>query len=92
MNSPLLTVSLAIMLLAGCAENSMLVSYDKDENYLSFDHPYTDKAVADVLASAEKLCGQRKQVAIRTSRTCSLTKCTTNYQCVDAADAKKYGL
>lgn len=82
---------LAALLLAGCADKSLLVGYEKDENFLSFNHPFTDVAAADVRARAERLCGLRKQTVIQTSRTCSLTQCTTNYQCIDAADAGKYG-
>lgn len=81
----------AILLIAGCADN-LIVSYTTDENYITFDYPFTDQAAADSQARAEKLCGQRKQMAIQTSRTCSLSKCTANYQCVDAADVVKYGL
>jgi hypothetical protein len=96
MNGTLLIPGLTILLLAGCADSQLfdnqLVSYSADENYLNFNHPYTDKATADVLARAERICGQRKQVAIQTSKTCSMTKCATNYQCVDAENVKKYGL
>jgi len=91
MNTTLLMPGLTILLLSGCADNQ-LVSFAADENYLHFNHPYTDQASADVLARAERVCGQRKQVAIQTSKTCSLTKCATNYQCVDAENVKKYGL
>jgi uncharacterized protein YcfL len=91
MNKMLRLAGLTLLLLAGCADNQ-IVSYSPDENYMTFDHAFTDKVIADVQARAEKLCGQRKQMAIQTSRTCSLTKCATNYQCVDAADIVKYGL
>ena len=91
MNRTLLISSLTILLLAGCADYQ-LVAYDTDENYLNFNHPFTDKAIAEVLARAEALCKQRKQVAIQTSKICSLTQCTTNYQCVDQSDVTKYGL
>jgi len=84
-------LGLAVLLLTGCAEKSLLVGYEPNENFLSFNHPYTDGAAADVRARAERLCGLRKQAVIQTSRTCSLTQCTTNYQCIDAADAAKYG-
>lgn len=84
-------VLLASLLLAGCAERNLLVGYEKDENFLSFNHSFTDAAAADVRARAERLCGLRKQAVIQTSRTCSLTQCTTNYQCIDAVDAAKYG-
>lgn len=82
---------LTVLLLAGCAEPGLLVGYEENENFLSFNHPYTDGAIADVRTRAERLCRLRKQAVIQTSRTCSLTQCTTNYQCIDAADAAKYG-
>jgi hypothetical protein len=91
MNRTLLISSLTILLLAGCVNNQLL-AYGTDENYLNFKHPFTDKAIAEVLAKAEALCGQRKQVAIQTSKVCSLTQCTTNYQCIDQADVTRYGL
>ena len=91
MNRTLLIASLTNLLLAGCVDNQLL-AYGTDENYLIFNHPFTDKAIADVLTRAERLCGQRKQVAIQTSKVCSLTQCTTNYQCVDQADITRYGL
>lgn len=89
---PALAIALlAVLLLAGCADKNLLVGYEPDENFLSFNHPFTDAAAADVRARAERLCGMRKQVVIQTSRTCSPEQCTTNYQCIDAADAAKYG-
>jgi hypothetical protein len=83
-------LGLAVLLLAGCADKSLLVGYEPDENFLSFNHEFTDAAAAEVRARAERLCGQRKQAVIQTSRSCSLTQCTTNFQCIDAADAAKY--
>jgi hypothetical protein len=93
MNSrPALAITfVAALLLAACAEKSLLVGYEENENFLSFNHPFTDAAAADVRARAERICGLRKQAVIQTSRTCSLEQCTTNYQCIDAADAAKYG-
>lgn len=91
MNRTLPIAGLVLFLLAGCADTSMLVGYEKDENFLSFNHPFTDKATAEVQARAERLCGLRKQVVIQTSRACSLEQCTTNFQCMDAVDAAKYG-
>lgn len=82
---------LVALLLAACADKNLLVGYEKDENFLSFNHLFTDAAAADVRARAERLCGLRKQAVIQTSRTCSLAQCTTNFQCIEAADASKYG-
>ncbi len=81
---------LAALLLSACGEKNLLIGYEKDENFLSFNHAFTDDAAADVRARAERLCGLRKQAVIQTSRSCSLEQCTTNFQCLDATDAAKY--
>jgi hypothetical protein len=91
MNRMILVSVLMTSWLAGCADNQ-LIGYDSLTNFLSFNHPFTDQATADVQARAEKLCAQRKQVALKTARTCSLTQCTSNFQCLDQADAAPYGL
>jgi hypothetical protein len=80
-----------ILLLTGCT-GFQYVDYENDTNYLTFNHPFTDKDLAKVQSSAERLCRQRKQIVIKTSEKCSLTNCTTNFQCIDQADAVKYGL
>ena len=95
MTRTILISGLTILLLTACANSQSWiypVSYNTDSNFLMFDHPFTNQASAAVLAQAEKLCAQRKQVAIQTSRTCSLAQCTTNYQCADKADVIEYGL
>lgn len=79
------------LLLASCADN-LLVGFGEDTNYLTFNHANSEKPIADVRTRAERLCEQRKQVAIKTQSACSLTQCATNYQCVDSADVIKYGL
>jgi hypothetical protein len=82
---------LMVATLTGCASigagNPIVVMQG---NYMTFEHPFTDAAAEDVRKKAGRLCEQRKQVATRTESVCSLTKCTTHYQCVDAADAAKY--
>lgn len=58
---------------------------------MTFEHPFTDAAVEDVRKWAERLCEQRKQAAIKLEQSaCLLTKCTTNYQCVDKAEANRF--
>ena len=90
--NPALPVAvLAVLLLAGCAETNYLVGYEPDQNFLSFNHPFTDAAAADVRARAVRICGLRKQVVTQTTRNCSLAQCTTNFQCIDPADAAKHG-
>ena len=75
-----------LMVCAGCTPQ-LVVS---ESNYLTYEHPFTDAAAAAARKSAEAQCAQRKQVAVRTSGVCSLTRCTTNYQCMDKADAGAY--
>lgn len=92
MNRSRLLSGLALLMLTGCAE-VQLVDYDpattQNWNFFTFSRPFTDQAAADALASARKLCEKRKQVPIETSNTCSLTKCTTQYQCVDSAEVSR---
>jgi hypothetical protein len=64
----------------GCASDVARIG---ESGYITFEHPFTEAAAEDVAKRAERLCGQRKQIAEKTSSTCSLTKCTTNYYCVD---------
>ena len=59
-------------------------------NYLTYEHPFTDAGAESVRALAERECKWRKQVAVRTSSTCSLTQCTTNFQCMEPEEAKQY--
>ncbi|SBT10049.1 conserved exported hypothetical protein [Candidatus Accumulibacter aalborgensis] len=87
----LIRALLLTFLLSSCADN-LLVGFGEDTNYLTFDHPYSEKAIADVRTRAERLCHQRKQEAIKTQSVCSLTNCATSYQCVDKANVIKYGL
>ncbi|MCB1942984.1 MAG: hypothetical protein H6942_10570 [Candidatus Accumulibacter sp.] len=87
----LLPTFLLSFLLASCADN-WLVASGEDTNYLTFHHPNSEKAIAEVRARAEETCRQRKQPAIRTASVCSLTNCTTDYQCVDNPEASKSGL
>jgi hypothetical protein len=82
---------LLLILLTGCAGsvvNDEIVTMES--NYITFNHPFTDASAESIRKKAEVLCGKRKQVAIKTASVCSLTKCTTNYQCLSPADAAIY--
>ena len=74
---------------AGCSTDSVIEVMQ--ENFITFKHPFTDGAAADVRRRAGSLCEQRKQAAVKTENVCSLEKCTTTYQCMDKADAATYG-
>jgi len=75
-----------VLACAGCA-----VHLDTMEgNYVTYDHDFTDAAAASVRERSARICAQREQVAVMTSRVCSLTRCTTSYQCMSKADARLY--
>lgn len=71
---------------AGCA-NQLVVS---EGNYVTLEHPFTDAGAESARAAAERLCKTRKQETVRTASACSLTRCTTHFQCMAAEDAKQY--
>ena len=71
---------------AGCGIQPVVVQ----GNYLTYEHPFTDAAAESARANAEWWCKKRYQVPVRTSGTCSLTRCTTNFQCVKPGEAGQY--
>jgi len=73
-----ITVLLIAVLLAGGCTGPIVAA----DNYLTYDHAFTDVEAERVRRNAETLCGQRKQMAIKTRSVCSLSRCTTDYQCV----------
>ena len=75
------------LILTGCAGISTVAMQD---NYMTFEHPFTDAAAVEVRRAAERQCAQRKQAAIKTESACSLTKCFTSYECVDKANAATF--
>lgn len=79
--------ALLVLVLAagGCTEPAVMAG-----NYLTYDHPFNDAAAEKVRRSAEKICGQRKQAAVKTRSVCSLTRCFTDYQCVNPKDPLEY--
>jgi hypothetical protein len=78
-------VVVAAALCAGCGPQP----YVMEGNYLTYDHPFSETSAAAVRKNAEGTCRQRGQAAVETSRACSLTQCTTSYQCMDEVDAKR---
>ena len=71
---------------AGCAI-PLVVS---EGNYMTLEHPFTDAGAASARGIAERACRGRKQEAVRTASACSLTECTTHFQCMAPEDAKQY--
>jgi len=74
-----------IAITAGCGTEPTV----EEGNYLTFDHEFTDRAAQQVYRRAEAICAQRKQLVEKVSSTCSLTRCVTNYQCIDKPSADK---
>lgn len=72
---------------AGCATSQLVV---KESNYLTYEHAFTEAAAADALKGAKRNCAEKKLAAVRTSGACTLTRCTTHFQCMSKADAGKY--
>lgn len=82
-----MTVRLMILLLtflSGCAQLRPDVELvTSGSNYVTFEHPFTDAAAEEVRSKSLKHCAQQKKSAIKTQSACSLTKCTTTYQCTE---------
>ena len=75
----------AALACAGCGPQPFIM----EGRYLTYDHPFSEASAAAVRRNAEGLCRQRDQAAVESSRACSLTRCTTSYQCMDDADARR---
>ena len=82
--------SLGIALTAACAACAPFEIVTAEGNHLTYRHPFTETSAAQARKSAERLCGQVKQVPVKTGEVCSLTECTTHYQCMSKADAELY--
>lgn len=74
----------ALLAFSGCA------STITETRHLTIEHAFTDAAAARALKEAQTTCAQKRLVAVKTSSACTLTRCTTHYQCMDKADANKY--
>jgi hypothetical protein len=60
-------------------------------NYVTYDYAFTDAAAERTQKNADRHCAQRRMTAVRTSNTCSLTRCIGHYQCMKPEDAAMYG-
>ena len=63
---------------AGCGTINPVID---GGDYLTYEHPFTDAAAQSVQQNAGKTCADRKRDAVKTNSVCSLTQCTTHYQC-----------
>jgi hypothetical protein len=63
--------------------------YDGRGNVLSFQHAFSEAAVDKVHRQAERHCAETKLTAVRTRRTCTMTECSTDYQCMTSEEAAR---
>ena len=70
---------------AGCTAPSIM-----QDNYLTYHHDFTETALQNIQSNANRLCGQRKQVAIQTRSVCTLERCVTDFQCVNPKNPLEY--
>jgi len=82
--------TLGLALTAACAACAPFEIVTLEGDHITYRRPFTDAGAAEVRKSAERLCGQKNQVPVRTGNVCSLTDCTTHYQCMGKADAERY--
>ena len=80
----------SLALAAACAACAPFEIITMESNHITYRHAFSDAPTAAARGSAERVCGQRKQVAVRIGGTCSLTDCYTHYQCMDQAAAEQY--
>lgn len=89
------SLSIALLALcAGCGTPAVLdnlpPTYFSEGNRMTFEHAFTDSAAEAVRRRADAHCAHTRQVGVKTGGTCSLTRCTTHYQCMDQAAAATY--
>lgn len=75
-----------LLLAASCAQRTLELRQGDD--FISFEHAFTDRGATEARQRAEAICAKKKQVALQTTRACSLDRCTTNYHCEDRSSAK----
>jgi hypothetical protein len=74
-----------VLACTGCAQYAVT-----ETKHFTIEHAFTDAAAARAQKDAEGTCAQKKLVAVKTSGACTLTRCTTHFQCMSKADAGKY--
>jgi hypothetical protein len=75
-----------VALAAGGANCSGRYMITNQENFYTYERPFTDAAAAEVRKDADDLCRRRGRVAIQVSDVCEMTRCFTNFQCVSQGE------
>ena len=89
-HGPALRVTCLFALLLAGAGCSAVRIVAMNDNYVTLLHPFTDAGTESARVLAARECRMHSQVAVKTSDACSLTLCTTNFQCMEPAEAKQY--
>ena len=63
--------------------------YDGRGNNLTFRHAFSEAAADKVRRQAERHCAETKLTAAKTRSTCTMTECTTDYQCMTSEEAAR---
>ncbi|MCC6210342.1 MAG: hypothetical protein IT513_04800 [Burkholderiales bacterium] len=79
-----LVVMVALAAGGGSCSGQYLIT--NQENYYTYERPFTDAAAAQVRKDADELCRRRNRVAIQVSDVCEMTRCFTNFQCVSQGE------
>jgi hypothetical protein len=56
-------------------------------NILSFQHAFSEGAADKVRRQAERHCAETKLLAVLIRRTCTMSECFTDYQCMTSEEA-----
>jgi hypothetical protein len=76
---------------AGCTAGYRdYIGGDRESNYLSFQHAFTETAAENIRKRAERHCAEFKQAAVKTRSTCTMTECSTDYQCMSSEEAARF--
>lgn len=84
---PALRLLAAAFALAGCLGPQPIV---RESNYLTYEHAFDEGAAAAVAVSAARICAEKRLLAVKTASACTLARCTTSFQCMDAAEAARH--
>src|SRR5262245_23195582 len=86
--------ALLLALCAGCGGQALLNSLPPNTfiegDRMTIEYAFTDAAAESAHKRAEAICSQKREVAVRTGGTCSLTRCLAYYQCATQAEAAAF--
>ena len=85
-----LLLATSFLACAGCGMPRDYVNIeDGNAKYFNFQHAFTEAAANSTHARAEKYCARVKLVAVKTRSTCTMTECSTDYQCMNSEEAAR---